>query len=114
MSTAIDDWLARDSIPFSPDSPDSLNAAVDRMIGLLDPAVQVLGLGEPMHGVDDFLLLRNRIFQRLAQSHGYTAFAIESSFPRGAVAIDYVTGSAGAASSFEEIAETGFSHGFGK
>jgi erythromycin esterase-like protein len=112
MSTAIDDWIAQDSIPFSPDSPGSLNAAVDRMVSLLDPAVQVLGLGEPMHGVEDFLLLRNRIFQRLAQAHGYTAIAIESSFPRGHLANDYVLGRAG--ESFDEISETGFSHGFGK
>src|SRR5215218_6419987 len=94
----LEDWVARESIPFAVDSPDLLNAAVDRLIASLRGSVQLLGLGEPTHMVELFLDLRNRIFQRLVQAHGYTAIAIESSFPRGHIVNDYVTGTGASAS----------------
>ena len=108
----LDEWIAREAIPFSLDSPESLNPAIDKMMAALGNSVELLGLGETLHGGEEFLILRNRLFQRLVESHGYIAIAIESSFPRGHVVNEYVAGRGGA--SYEEIQEAGFSHGFGK
>ena len=74
--------------------------------------VEVLGFGEALHGSEELLRLRNRIFRRLVIRHGFTAFAMESSFPRASAVNEFVLG-AGAAV-YEEIQETGFSHGFGR
>jgi erythromycin esterase len=108
----LDDWIAREAIPFAVDaSAEAFNAAVDRMIGSLGDAVELLGFGEALHGGEEILLLRNRLFQRLVEAHGYTAIAVESSFPRARVVNEYVGGAAG---SYESVRERGFSHGFGR
>jgi len=108
----VDDWIARDAIPFSLTSPDSFHAAVDRLLTVLGPSVELLGIGEAMHGGEEFLVLRNRLFQHLVGAHGYSAIALESSFPRGRVANDYVQGRG--PTTFAELETRGFSHGFGR
>jgi erythromycin esterase-like protein len=105
----LDEWIAREAIPLSVDSPD---AAIDTLAASLGDAVELLGFGEALHGSEEMLLLRNRLFQRLVTAHGYRAIAIESSFPRGRVANAYVAGRGPA--SYEEVQEAGFGHGFGK
>ena len=82
------------------------------MIAALGDAVELLGFGEALHGGEDILILRNRLFQRLVEAHGYSAIAIESSFPRARVVNEYVAGRGPA--SYEAVQETGFSHGFGR
>jgi len=108
----LDDWIRREAIPFSVDSFETLHAAIDKVIALLDDMVELLGFGEALHGGEDILILRNRLFQRLVEKHGYSAIAIESSFPRARIVNDYVN-SRGLAS-YEVIQEIGFSHGFGQ
>src|SRR5687767_13010441 len=108
---SLDEWIAREAVGFSVDSPETFDAAVDGMIAALGDSVDVLGLGEPMHGAAEFLVLRNRLFQRLVESHGYSAIAVESSFPRSPVVNEYVAGRGPA--SFDAVREAGFSHGFG-
>jgi erythromycin esterase len=110
--STLEEWIHQEAIPFSLDSEESLNAAADQLIASLDDAVELLGLGEPTHGIEDFLILRNRLFQRLVEAHGYTAIAIESSFPRGYLANEYILGRSSA--SYEEVMEKGFSHSFGQ
>ena len=88
----LDDWIAREATPFSVDSPRSFHAAIDKVIAALGDAVEVLGVGEALHGGEDILILRNRLFQRLVEAHGYSAIAIESSFPRARVVNEYVSG----------------------
>ncbi|MGH2613872.1 MAG: hypothetical protein ACRDJC_01425 [Thermomicrobiales bacterium] len=78
----LDDWIAREAIPFSADAPETFAAAVDQVIAASGEAVELLGFGEALHGGEDLLILRNRLFQRLVAAHGYRAIAIESSFPR--------------------------------
>ena len=68
--TRLAHWAAQTSIAFAPDDDPALNAAVDRLVAGLDPAVRVLALGETLHGSEPLLRLRNRIFQRLAEAHG--------------------------------------------
>lgn len=108
----LGDWIAHEAIPFSIDAPDTLNAAVDRMIAAIDAPVELLGFGEALHGGEELLLLRNRLFQRLVTVHGYSAIAIESSFPRGRLVNEYIAGRG--AATYAEVEETGFSHGFGR
>jgi erythromycin esterase len=108
----LEAWIAAEAIPFSPEEPGALEAAADRMVAALGEGVDLLGLGEALHGGSDVLLLRNRLFQRLVAAHGYRAIAIESSFPRGRVVDEYVAG--GGTGSYEAMQDSGFSHGFGR
>jgi erythromycin esterase len=108
----LDEWGVNDAMPFSVDSIETLNAAIDKLIAALGDSVELLGFGEAVHGGEEILLLRNRLFQRLVEAHGYSAIAIESSFPRACAVNDYVAGRGPAA--YEAIQEAGFSHGFGR
>jgi erythromycin esterase len=108
----LDDWIASEAIPFSLDSSETFNPAVDRVIASLRDSVELLGLGEALHGGEDILILRNRLFQRLVEAHGYSAIAIESSFPRARIVNEYVAGRGPA--SYEAVQEAGFSHDFGR
>jgi erythromycin esterase len=113
---ALDDWARREAIPFDVASSQSFDLAVDRMIAAMGDSVELLGLCEPMHGAAEFLVLRNRLFQRLVEAHGFTAITVESSFPRGRLVNEYVSGASGAGrpASYDDIADLGFSHSFGR
>ena len=65
---SLDDWIAREAISFALDSSDSFNAAVDKVVAVLGDSVELLGLGEPTHMAEDFLVFRNRMFQRLVEA----------------------------------------------
>jgi erythromycin esterase len=109
----LDAWIARHAIPFDPAAPSTLDAAISHLLSALNPATELLALGEPLHGHDPFLLFRNQLFRRLVESHGYTAIAIESSYPRGCLVDNYIAHRSPKAS-YDAVAETGFSHGFGR
>ncbi len=108
----LDDWMAREAIPFAVDSPETVRAAVDPLVASLGDSVELLGFGEALHGSEEILLLRNQLFQRLVEAHGYSAIVIESSFPKARAVNEYVAGRGPA--SYEEVQEAGFGHGFGK
>ena len=110
--TTLDDWIRHEAIPFSLDAPDTLDAAIDRIVASLGDTVELLGFGEALHGGEDILILRNRLFQRLVEAHGYSAIAVESSFPRARVVNEYIAGRSPA--SYEAVQDAGFSHGFGR
>ncbi|MBN2487831.1 MAG: erythromycin esterase family protein [Methanosarcinaceae archaeon] len=112
MYNTLDDWILHETIPFSVDSSETFNASVDNVIASLGDSVELLGFGEALHGGEDILILRNRLFQRLVEAHGYSAIAIESSFPRAHVVNEYIAGRGPA--SYETVQDAGFSHGFGK
>lgn len=112
VHATLDDWIARAAIPFSADSPTMIKVAVDQMVAALGDSVEVLGFGEALHGGEDILLLRNRLFEQLVAAHGYSAIAIESSFPRAHLVNAYVAGRGPA--SYAAVRESGFSHGFGR
>ncbi len=86
----LDDWMARDAIPFSLDSPESIDAGVDRVMRSLGETLQLLGFGEALHGSEEILVVRNRVFQRLVQAHGYSAVVLEVTSPQARVMNDYV------------------------
>lgn len=108
----LDDWIRREAIPFSVDSVESTNASLDRVIASLGDEVTLLGFGEALHGGEEILILRNRLFQRLVEKHGYSAIVIESSFPKGRLVNEYTAGRGPA--SYEDVKEAGFGHAMGR
>ncbi|MGW2397319.1 erythromycin esterase family protein [Kitasatospora sp. NPDC001664] len=81
-----------------------------RLAALLSPAVRVLGLGEPTHGVEAFLDLRNELFRHLVEHCGYRSIALESDCLSALAADAYV---AGRTEDLDHATAHGFSHGFG-
>ncbi|NEE51031.1 erythromycin esterase family protein, partial [Streptomyces sp. SID8455] len=71
---------------------------------------RLLALGEPTHGEDTLLDVRNELFRRLVEQEGYRTIAIESDCLMGLLVDDYVTGGEG---TLHDAMEHGFSHGFG-
>ncbi|MFJ8039207.1 erythromycin esterase family protein [Kitasatospora sp. NPDC096147] len=82
----------------------------ESLASLLSPAVRVLGLGEPTHGADAFLDLRNELFRHLVEQHGYRSIALESDCLAGLTADAYVADGTGG---LDHATAHGFSHGFG-
>ncbi|MGW5739064.1 MULTISPECIES: erythromycin esterase family protein [Streptomyces] len=74
---------------------------------LLAGRPRLLALGEPTHGEDTLLDLRNELFRQLAEQEGYRTIAIESDCLRGLLVDDYVTAGTG---TLDEAMEQGFSH----
>jgi erythromycin esterase-like protein len=71
----------------------------------------LLGLGEPTHLAEAFLILRNEVFRWLVEHEEYRAIAIESDCLAGLVVDEFV---AGGSRSLDEVMATGFSHNFGE
>ncbi|MFE6690172.1 erythromycin esterase family protein [Streptomyces sp. NPDC057743] len=84
--------------------------AAANVMRLLSSRPQMLALGEPTHGEDTLLDVRNDLFRQLVEEEGYRAIAIESDCMRGLVVNDYVTSGTG---TLDDVMERGFSHGFG-
>ncbi|WP_055603818.1 erythromycin esterase family protein [Streptomyces aureus] len=80
------------------------------VMGLLRGRPRLLALGEPTHGVDALLGVRNELFRRLVEEEGYRTITIESDCMRGLLVDDYVTTGAG---TLDRVMERGFSHGWG-
>ncbi|MGW0949626.1 erythromycin esterase family protein [Streptomyces sp. NPDC002623] len=77
---------------------------------LLPARPRLLALGEPTHGEDSLLDLRNGLFRQLVEEEGYRTITIESDCMMGLVVDDYVTTGTG---TLDEVMERGFSHGWG-
>ncbi|MGW3730687.1 erythromycin esterase family protein [Streptomyces sp. NPDC000851] len=77
---------------------------------LLPARPRLLALGEPTHGEDALLDLRNELFRQLVEQEGYRTIAIESDCMMGLVVDDYVTSGRG---TLDEVMEQGISHGWG-
>lgn len=70
----------------------------------------MLALGEPTHGEEVLLDVRNEHFRDLVERAGYRTIAIESDCLLGLIVDDYVTTGAG---DLDDVMRRGFSHGFG-
>jgi erythromycin esterase-like protein len=77
---------------------------------LLPARPQLLALGEPVHGQEDLLALRNALFQELVERERFRTIAIESDCMMGLVVDEYVRFGTG---TLDDVMERGFSHGFG-
>ncbi|MFE3096107.1 erythromycin esterase family protein [Streptomyces sp. NPDC059248] len=71
---------------------------------------RLLALGEPTHGEDTLLDLRNELFRQLVEEEGYRTIAIESDCLMGLAVDDYVASGTG---TLDDVMAHGFSHGFG-
>ncbi|MFE0877909.1 erythromycin esterase family protein [Streptomyces smyrnaeus] len=83
------------------------------VMALLPARPRLLALGEPAHGEETLLGLRNELFRQLVEQAGYRTLAIESDCVKGLIVDDYVTSGTG---TLDEVMEQGFSHpdlGFG-
>ncbi|MEU9792721.1 erythromycin esterase family protein [Streptomyces sparsogenes] len=90
------------------DTIHAVNAAA--VMRLLPARPRLLALGEPTHGEDALLEVRNELFRQLVEQEGYRTIAIESDCLMGLIVDDYVTSGTG---TLDEVMERGFSHGFG-
>jgi erythromycin esterase-like protein len=68
-------------------------------------------VGEPTHGEDVLLEVRNDLFRQLVEQESYRTIAIESDCLMGLVVDDYVRSGVG---TLDEVMAHGFSHGFGE
>ncbi|GGZ91757.1 erythromycin esterase family protein [Streptomyces echinoruber] len=93
------------------DIKDTVHAVEAAAVMRLFPArPRLLALGEPTHGEDTLLELRNELFRQLVEQEGYRTIAIESDCLKGLLVDDYVTSGTG---TLDEVMEHGFSHGWG-
>jgi erythromycin esterase-like protein len=77
---------------------------------LLPTRPRLLALGEPTHGEDTLLDVRNELFRQLVEQEGYRTIAIESDCVMGLIVDDYVTSGTG---TLDEAMQRGFSHEWG-
>ena len=80
------------------------------VMALLPTRPRLLALGEPTHGENTLLEVRNALFRELVEQEGYRLIALESDCLRGLIVDDYVTSGVG---TLDEVMASGFSHGFG-
>ncbi|MFI6346413.1 erythromycin esterase family protein [Streptomyces sp. NPDC050560] len=90
------------------DTTSAVDAAA--VLGLLADRPRLLALGEPTHGEDTLLDLRNRLFRQLVEEAGYRTIAVESDCLAGLLVDEHVTSGAG---TLDDVMEHGFSHGWG-
>lgn len=80
------------------------------VMSLLPTRPRLLALGEPTHGSDTLLTLRNELFRQLVEQDGYRTIALESDCLMGLLVDEYVTTGEG---TLDEVMELGFSHEWG-
>ncbi|MFJ2738804.1 erythromycin esterase family protein [Streptomyces sp. NPDC087440] len=90
--------------------PAQLALAADQLFATLPHPPLLLGLGEPTHGAEQFLELRNDLFLHLVRHHGYRAIAIESDCLAATRVDDHITTGAG---DLDDVLATGLTHRFG-
>ncbi|WP_368045828.1 erythromycin esterase family protein [Nocardiopsis sp. HUAS JQ3] len=76
------------------------------VMGLLPNRPRLLALGEPTHGEDSLLDLRNDLFRQLVEREGYRTIAVESDCLAGLAVDEYVTSGTG---TLDRAVEHGFS-----
>ncbi|MYU20726.1 erythromycin esterase family protein [Streptomyces sp. SID8352] len=84
--------------------------AVDRFLARRPRPPRVLALGEPLHGVETFPLLRNALLRGLVEHRGTRLVALESDCLKGRLVDAHVRGDGTA---LDPTMSRGFSHGWG-
>ncbi|MVA74696.1 erythromycin esterase [Auraticoccus sp. F435] len=82
----------------------------DAVVGLLPRRPRLLALGEPTHGEEALLEVRNELFRSLVEEQGYRTIALESDCLKGLLVDDHVTSGAG---DLDHVMTSGLSHGLG-
>jgi erythromycin esterase-like protein len=104
------DDLPASLISAAADDREGLAGAVAARIGGLPRRPRLVGLGEPMHGEQEFPRLRNALFAALAEQAGFTTIALEVSAWHARMVDDYVRG---ADADEDVVMAEGFTHEFG-
>ncbi|MFF9899378.1 erythromycin esterase family protein [Streptomyces longispororuber] len=93
------------------DITDTVHAAdAAAVMGLLPARPRLLALGEPTHGAEALLDVRNELFRQLVEEEGFRTIAIESDCLTGLAVDDYVTAGTG---TLDDAVKQGISHGWG-
>ncbi len=82
------------------------------VMNLFPARPRLLALGEPTHGEDTLLDLRNALFRQLVEEEGYRTITIESDCMAGLVVDDHIASGTDTLDE-DEVMERGFSDGFG-
>lgn len=80
------------------------------IVELIGRRPRLLALGEPTHGAEALLQLRNELFRHLVERAGYRTIALETDCLAGLVVNDHVTAGAG---TLDDVMARGFSHEWG-
>ncbi|MGW4508792.1 erythromycin esterase family protein [Streptomyces sp. NPDC004436] len=80
------------------------------LMALLPTRPRLLAVGEPTHGEDALLHLRNDLFRQLVEQEGYRTIALETDCLAGLTVDAYVTSATG---TLDTAMDHGFSHGWG-
>lgn len=91
------------------DDPAGLGRAIDELLAARTEPPALLALGEPVHGIEAFPLLRNELLGHLVE-RGYRSIVLETDIFAASVVDDYV---GGGPAEIDTVLATGFSHGFG-
>ena len=92
MARILSRWLEEEALTFSLRDPEVFVDAMDRMVEALPESTRLLALGQPLYHTNEFLVLRNQLFQRLVQAHDYTAIALDTGLARAREVDDFVKG----------------------
>jgi erythromycin esterase-like protein len=95
-----------------PTDPQHIARTVDArgVLELLPHRPRLLALGEPVHGEDLPLEVRNDLFRQLVEQEGYRTIALESDCLAGLGVDDHLASGTG---TLDEVMEHGFSHAWG-
>ncbi len=89
VPAAATTWLRREAHPFATAEPDGDLSDLAFLRDLVGDA-RVVSLGEGTHGTREFFRMKHRILRYLVEEMGFTAFAIEGSWPEANRIDDYV------------------------
>ena len=84
-------WAKANARPIATATPGGDTRDLAHLQAIIGNA-RVVGVGESIHGITEFLGLRQRVAQYLIEQLGFTAVALESSLPESRMVYDYVLG----------------------
>lgn len=85
------EWICRNAIPVATTRAGAATLDLRPLRRIIGNA-RVVGLGESVHGVQEFFEVRHRLLRFLVEEMGFTAFAMETGFAEAARINDYVLG----------------------
>jgi erythromycin esterase len=108
-SAQFERWAARHAQRIDSTEPTADTSDLHAMSELVG-STRVVALGEPAHGAHEPLAFRNRLFEYLVETQGFSAIAIESALPESRRVADFVNGRPGEAA---QVVRDNLSYGFG-
>ena len=103
-------WVGTSLHPLTRVTPGGDDSDLEPLRQLIGDA-RIVSFGEGMHGADEPLQFRNRLFRFLVERMGFRAIAIESGITEGFVANRYVLGEGGD-DDLHDVVSQGFTFGF--